>query len=44
MKMTSFSPLPINDARSTTVLHELDGSGVLTLTLNRPERHNVWKP
>ncbi|HYZ99309.1 MAG TPA: enoyl-CoA hydratase-related protein [Acidimicrobiales bacterium] len=27
---------------STTVLHELDGSGVLTLTLNRPERHNAW--
>jgi Enoyl-CoA hydratase/isomerase len=27
---------------STTVLHELDASGVLTLTLNRPERHNAW--
>jgi enoyl-CoA hydratase/carnithine racemase len=26
---------------SSTVLHELDG-GVLTLTLNRPERHNAW--
>jgi enoyl-CoA hydratase/carnithine racemase len=27
---------------STTVLHEVDGDGVLTLTLNRPERHNAW--
>lgn len=24
------------------MLHELDGDGVLTLTLNRPERNNVW--
>ncbi len=27
---------------STTVLHELTGDGVLTLTLNRPDRHNAW--
>ncbi len=27
---------------STTVLHQLDGDGVLTLTLNRPERNNAW--
>lgn len=27
---------------STTVLHELDEVGVLTLTLNRPERNNAW--
>jgi len=27
---------------SDTVLHELDGDGVLTLTLNRPERNNAW--
>jgi enoyl-CoA hydratase/carnithine racemase len=27
---------------SDTVLHELDGDGVLLLTLNRPDRHNVW--
>jgi enoyl-CoA hydratase/carnithine racemase len=33
---------PTSAPESTTVLHELDGSGVLTLTLNRPERHNAW--
>jgi enoyl-CoA hydratase/carnithine racemase len=27
---------------SNTVLHELDDDGVLTLTLNRPERNNAW--
>jgi enoyl-CoA hydratase/carnithine racemase len=27
---------------STTVLHELDEVGVLTLTLNRPDRNNAW--
>lgn len=27
---------------SATVLHELTGDGVLTLTLNRPDRHNAW--
>jgi enoyl-CoA hydratase/carnithine racemase len=27
---------------STTVLHEVDDVGVLTLTLNRPERSNAW--
>jgi enoyl-CoA hydratase/carnithine racemase len=27
---------------STTVLHEIDDVGVLTLTLNRPERANAW--
>lgn len=27
---------------STTVLHEVDDLGVLTLTLNRPERNNAW--
>jgi enoyl-CoA hydratase/carnithine racemase len=27
---------------STTVLQELDDDGVLTLTLNRPDRHNAW--
>jgi enoyl-CoA hydratase/carnithine racemase len=27
---------------STTVLHEIDDVGVLTLTLNRPERSNAW--
>jgi enoyl-CoA hydratase/carnithine racemase len=27
---------------NTTVLHEVDRSGVLTLTLNRPEHHNAW--
>jgi enoyl-CoA hydratase/carnithine racemase len=27
---------------SSTVLHEVDGDGVLTLTLNRPERNNAW--
>src|SRR4051812_39380970 len=27
---------------STTVLHELDEHGVVTLTLNRPERNNTW--
>jgi enoyl-CoA hydratase/carnithine racemase len=27
---------------SDSVLHELDGDGVLTLTLNRPERNNAW--
>jgi enoyl-CoA hydratase/carnithine racemase len=27
---------------SDTVLHDLDGDGVLTLTLNRPERNNAW--
>lgn len=27
---------------STSVLWELDGAGVLTLTLNRPERNNAW--
>jgi enoyl-CoA hydratase/carnithine racemase len=27
---------------SSTVLRELDGDGVVTLTLNRPERHNAW--
>ncbi len=26
----------------TTVLHDVDGDGVLTLTLNRPERNNAW--
>jgi enoyl-CoA hydratase/carnithine racemase len=29
---------------STTVLHELDEHGVVTLTLNRPERSNAWTP
>jgi enoyl-CoA hydratase/carnithine racemase len=29
---------------STTVLHELDEHGVVTLTLNRPERNNAWTP
>lgn len=29
-------------AESTTVLHDLDDLGVLTLTLNRPERNNAW--
>jgi len=29
---------------STTVLHELDDTGVLVLTLNRPERANAWNP
>jgi enoyl-CoA hydratase/carnithine racemase len=28
--------------KSTTVLHDLGGDGVLTLTLNRPERNNAW--
>ncbi len=27
---------------SSTVLHEIDDVGVLTLTLNRPERSNAW--
>lgn len=27
---------------SDTVLHEVDGAGVLTLSLNRPERNNAW--
>ena len=27
---------------SSTVLQEIDDVGVLTLTLNRPERHNAW--
>jgi enoyl-CoA hydratase/carnithine racemase len=27
---------------SSTVLRELDADGLLTLTLNRPERHNAW--
>src|SRR5687767_1153932 len=27
---------------STTVTHEIDDVGVLTLTLNRPERANAW--
>jgi len=27
---------------SDTVLHHLDDDGVLTLTLNRPARHNAW--
>ena len=27
---------------STTVLMDLDDVGVLTLTLNRPERSNAW--
>lgn len=30
------------DSDSTTVLHEIDGRGVLTLTLNRPQRHNAY--
>ena len=29
---------------SQTVLSELDEHGVLTLTLNRPERNNAWTP
>ncbi len=27
---------------SSTVLRQLDADGLLTLTLNRPERHNAW--
>jgi enoyl-CoA hydratase/carnithine racemase len=27
---------------SDTVLHDLDADGVLTLTLNRPDRNNAW--
>jgi enoyl-CoA hydratase/carnithine racemase len=27
---------------SSTVLRDLDADGLLTLTLNRPERHNAW--
>jgi enoyl-CoA hydratase/carnithine racemase len=32
----------VKGVESTTVLHEIDDVGVLTLTLNRPERSNAW--
>jgi enoyl-CoA hydratase/carnithine racemase len=32
----------MDGVESTTVLHELDKHGVVTLTLNRPERNNGW--
>jgi enoyl-CoA hydratase/carnithine racemase len=30
------------DPESSTVLHDVDEHGVLTLTLNRPDRNNAW--
>jgi enoyl-CoA hydratase/carnithine racemase len=32
----------VKGVESTTVLHEIDDVGVLTLSLNRPERSNAW--